>query len=142
RRIQIQSRTTFLRIAIPLQLFGEHDLFRNRYPPGIKCGAGFFGIMLYPVIAYPFAFGAAILNLRPTNSIFQMTDVRPLFWILLFALAVLAVFVLQQNGGAWIEFIGLGTASTEAKITALAVAGLLVLALSRLRLSQALRSLL
>src|SRR5205085_1986827 len=25
----------------------EHDLFRNRYPPRIKSGAGFFGIMLY-----------------------------------------------------------------------------------------------
>jgi aspartyl protease family protein len=71
-----------------------------------------------------------------------MTDVRPLFWILLFALAVLGVFVLQQNGGAWTEFLGVGAASTEAKIAALAVAGLLILALSRLRFSQALRALL
>ena len=27
-------------------LFLDHDLFRHRYPPRIKSGAGFFGIML------------------------------------------------------------------------------------------------
>jgi hypothetical protein len=29
----------------------EHDLSENRYPPSIKCGAGFFRIMLQPKVA-------------------------------------------------------------------------------------------
>jgi hypothetical protein len=34
-------------LAQPFGLLVEHDLSENRYPPRIKSGAGFFGIMLY-----------------------------------------------------------------------------------------------
>jgi len=38
---------TFLRIVIPLQLICWSMISsENRYPPRIKSGAGFFGIML------------------------------------------------------------------------------------------------
>jgi hypothetical protein len=40
------SVMTFLRIVIPLQLFSWRVIFsENRFPPRIKCGAGFFRIM-------------------------------------------------------------------------------------------------
>jgi hypothetical protein len=39
------SVMTILRIVIPLWPVGD-DLSENRYPPRIKSGAGFFGIML------------------------------------------------------------------------------------------------
>jgi aspartyl protease family protein len=68
--------------------------------------------------------------------------VRPFFWILLFALAVLGFFLLQQNGSSLSAIPGLDSASTEAKLAALAVAMLLAFAISRQRFSQALRSLL
>jgi aspartyl protease family protein len=72
----------------------------------------------------------------------KMTAVRPLFWILLFALGGLALFLLQQNGNGFGELIGIDSASTQAKIAAVIIAGLLAFALSRQRFSQALRSLL
>jgi aspartyl protease family protein len=71
-----------------------------------------------------------------------MIDVRPLFWILVFAFALLAVIILQQNGTAWSEFVGLGQTSIEIKILALVIGGIAAFALSRQRFSQALRSLL
>src|SRR5919109_843635 len=71
-----------------------------------------------------------------------MIDVRPLFWILAFAFALLAVITLQQNGTAWNEFVALGETSIEIKILALVIGGIAALALSRQRFSQALRSLL
>jgi len=37
---------TFLRIAISLNLIAGMIFSENRYPPRIKSGAGFFGIML------------------------------------------------------------------------------------------------
>jgi aspartyl protease family protein len=71
-----------------------------------------------------------------------MVDVRPIFWILLFALAALCVFVLQQNAGAWGQYLGIDAASNETKIMALALAALAAFLLSRQRFSQALKALL
>jgi aspartyl protease family protein len=71
-----------------------------------------------------------------------MIDVRLLFWILVFAFALLAVIILQQNGTTWSEFAGLGEASTEIKVLALVIGAIAAFALSRQRFSQALRSLL
>jgi len=42
---------TFLRIVIPLQSICWSMIFsENRFPPPIKSGAGFFGIMLWEAV--------------------------------------------------------------------------------------------